>query len=93
VNAYVDSESAQSPVITFDNTVNWTNYLSNEIGWTNNLSVAIGWLGTTSSGAGYYLYKSDAEMWGKYIGITVNSTSTPFVINGFQFEHELRTRF
>jgi hypothetical protein len=58
-----------------------------------NLSVAIGWLGATSSGAGYYLYKSDAEMWGKYIGITVNSTSTPFVINGFQFEHELRTRF
>lgn len=93
VNAYVDSESAQSPVITFDNTVNWTNYLSNDIGWTNNLSVVIGWLGATSSGAGYYLYKSDAEMWGKYIGITVNSTSTPFVINGFQFEHELRTRF
>lgn len=93
VNAYVDSESAQSPVITFDNTVNWTNYLSNDIGWTNNLNAIIGWLGTTSSGAGYYLYKSDAEMWGKYIGITVNSTSTPFVINGFQFEHELRTRF
>ena len=93
MNAYVDSESAQSPVITFDNTVNWTNYLGNDIGWTNNLSVVIGWLGAASAGAGYYLYKSDAEMWGKYLGITINSTSTPFVINGFQFEHELRTRF
>jgi hypothetical protein len=93
MNAYVDSESAQSPVITFENSVAWTNYLGNEIDWTNNLSAIIGWLGATSAGAGYYLYKSDAEMWGKYLGITINSTSTPFVINGFQFEHELRTRF
>jgi hypothetical protein len=93
MNAYVDSEAAQSPVITFENSVAWTNYLGNEIDWTNNLSVVIGWLGAASAGAGYYLYKSDAEMWGKYLGITINSTSTPFVINGFQFEHELRTRF
>jgi hypothetical protein len=93
MNAYVDSESAQSPVITFENSIAWTNYLGNEIDWTNNLSVVIGWLGAASAGAGYYLYKSDAEMWGKYLGITINSTSTPFVINGFQFEHELRTRF
>jgi hypothetical protein len=93
MNAYVDSESAQSPVITFDNTIAWTNNVGTEIDWTNTTARIIGWLGATSPGGGYYLYKSDAEMWGKYIGITVSSTSTPIVINGFQFEHELRTRF
>lgn len=93
MNAYVDSESAQSPVITFENTIAWTNNVGTEIDWKNVSNTIIGWLGATSPGAGYYLYKSDAEMWGKYIGITVNSTSTPIVINGFQFEHELRTRF
>ncbi len=93
LTAYVDSEAAQSPPISFQNAIEWINNLSQEIQWSNNASAIIGWLSSGSAGAGYYLYKSDAEMWGKYLGITVNSTSTPIVINGFQFEHELRTRF
>ncbi len=93
MSAYVDSESAQSPVITFLNTIIWLNDSLEEVNWTNNFGDIIGWTSGTSPGAGYYLYKSDAEMWGKYLGITINSNSTPIVINGFQFEHELRTRF
>ena len=93
MTAYVDSESAQSPPINFINSIAWENNSGVEIDWENNSNVIISWLGNTSPGGGYYLYKSDAEMWGKYLGITVNSTSTPIVINGFQFEHELRTRF
>lgn len=93
MTAYVDSESAQSPPITFENTVVWLNNVPDPVNWTNNLNQIIGWTGDTSPGAGYYLYKSDAEMWGKYLGITVNSNSIPIVINGFQFEHELRARF
>jgi hypothetical protein len=93
LDAYVDSESAQSPVITFANSVLWVNNSSQVIDWTNNSSQIISWLGAQSSGAGYFLYKSDAKMYGKYLGMTVQSTSTPFTINGFQFEHELRARF
>lgn len=93
MSAYVDSESAQSPEITFFNTIVWLNNSLQEVNWTNNFGDIIGWTSGTSPGSGYYLYKSDAEMWGKYLGITVNSNSTPIVINGFQFEHELRTRF
>lgn len=93
MTAYVDSESAQSPPINFINSIAWENNSGVEIDWKNNSNVIISWLSNTSPGGGYYLYKSDAEMWGKYLGITVNSTSTPIVINGFQFEHELRTRF
>jgi hypothetical protein len=93
LDAYVDSESDQSPVITFANSVLWLNNSSQVIDWINNSSTIISWLGPQSAGAGYYLYKSDAKMYGKYLGMTIQSTSTPFTINGFQFEHELRARF
>lgn len=91
--AHVDSESDQSPTITFANSVLWVNNSAQVIDWQNNSSQIISWLGAQSSGAGYFLYKSDAKMYGKYLGMTVQSTSTPFTINGFQFEHELRARF
>jgi hypothetical protein len=32
-------------------------------------------------------------MYGKYLGVTLTGTTTPFTINGFQLEHELRARF
>jgi hypothetical protein len=93
LTAFVDSENQQSPAITFQNNVLWLNNLGNSVVWTNNLSQVISWLGTGSTGAGYNLYKSDAKMYGKYLGMTITSTSTPFTINGFEFEHELRARF
>jgi len=93
LTAFVDSENQQSPPISFQNNVLWLNNLGNSVVWTNNLSQVISWLGQASSGAGYFLYKSDAKMYGKYLGMTITSTSTPFTINGFEFEHELRARF
>jgi hypothetical protein len=93
LTAFVDSENQQSPAITFQNAVIWLNNSSQTINWTNNISQVILWLGAASSGAGYFLYRSDAKMYGKYLGITITSTSTPFTINGFEFEHELRARF
>jgi hypothetical protein len=91
--AYVDSENQQSPPIDFSNSVGWLNNVGTVIPWSNNSSTIVGWLGTTSSGAGYYLYKKDAKMFGKYLGITLEGSVTPFTINGFEFEHELRARF
>jgi len=44
--------------------------------------------------SGYTLYKSDAQQYGKYLGMTIQSSNEPgFTYNGFEFEHELRTRF
>jgi hypothetical protein len=42
---------------------------------------------------GYALYKSDAQQYGKYLGLTMTSTDPGFVVNTFEFEHELRVRF
>ncbi len=93
LTAYVDSENNQSPAIELSNNIIWFNNSGTNIGWVNYLNDPIGWAAAQSAGSGYYLYKSDAKMFGKYLGITITATSTPFTINGFEFEHELRARF
>jgi hypothetical protein len=91
--AFIDSENQVSPAIDFSNTIFWTNNVDAVIPWTNNSSLQIGWLGGVSTTSGYYLYRSDAKMYGKYLGLTLTGTTVPFTINGFQLEHELRARF
>lgn len=94
LTAYVDSESNQSPAIDFSSTVQWVNYVNTIIQWSNSSGTVIGWSGPATTGqSGYFLYRSDAQMYGKYLGITLETQSVPFTINGFQFEHELRARF
>ena len=89
VNVTVDSETNSSPTYALQNTDGWTNNAGQVIPWINNSSVVISWIFT----AGYYLYKSDAQQWGKYLGLTMTSTSPNFIYNTFEFEHELRVRF
>ena len=85
----VDSENGSSPVYTLQNFITWINNSNQTIAWTNNSSTVISWLG----GTGYTLYKSDAMQWGKYLGLTQTSNSAGFVVNTYEFEHELRVRF
>jgi hypothetical protein len=70
-NVTVDSETNTSPVYVLSNIIYWTNNLGNSIPWTNNSSNTITWTG----GSGYQLYKSDAQQYGKYLGLTITSTS------------------
>jgi hypothetical protein len=88
-NVTVDSENASSPVYVLNNTVTWFNNQSVTLSWINNSSAVIGWL--TSSG--YALYKSDAQQYGKYLGLTITSTDPALTVNTIEFEHELRVRF
>ena len=85
----VDSEQGSSTPVLLGELITWINNLSIPIDWTNNSSAVITWYG----GGGYTLYKTDAKQWGKYLGMTVTSTGANFVINGFEYEHELRVRF
>jgi len=85
----VDSESGSSPVYVLSTNASWINNVGTPIGWTNNASATIIWV--TSNG--YYLYKSDAQQYGKYLGLTQTSNSAAFTVNTFEFEHELRVRF
>ena len=94
VTAFLDSENQQSTAIDFSNTIFWTNNSNVVIPWINNLGQQIGWTNTGNNvTSGYYLYRSDAKMYGKYLGLTLTGNTTPFTINGFQLEHELRARF
>jgi hypothetical protein len=85
----VDSEQGSSTPVLLGELITWINNLSIPIDWINNSSDVITWY----VGGGYTLYKTDAKQWGKYLGMTVTSTGANFVINGFEYEHELRVRF
>jgi hypothetical protein len=85
----VDSEVGSSTPYQLGNYVTWYNNSNVTIPWINNSSTVISWVFTN----GYYLYKSDAQQWGKYLGLTQTSNSAGFVVNTFELEHELRVRF
>ena len=86
----VDSEYGSSPSYTLTNSqVSWVNNSGSTVTWTNAFGTTIPWL----SSGGYNLYKSDAQQYGKYLGLTMTSNSAGFVVNTFEFEHELRVRF
>jgi hypothetical protein len=85
----VDSETGASPAYTLTNYITWYNTIGTTIPWKNNSNVNIGW--TASNG--YALYKSDAQQYGKYLGLTVTSNSPGMIYNTFEMEHELRVRF
>jgi len=87
--ATVDSEYGSSPPYTLIDQATWVNNAGQIVGWTNNSLNLVAWIYTL----GYYLYKSDAQQWGKYLGLTVTSQAPAFVYNTFEMEHELRTRF
>lgn len=86
----VDSETGSSAPISLGQIIEWINNFSTPIPWVNNSSQVIGWSGGSG---GYFLYKSDAKQYGKYLGMTVTSSAPNFVFNGFEYEHELRVRF
>jgi hypothetical protein len=85
----VDSEQGSSPSYTLANYVQWINNSNQVISWLNNSNVVIPWLFTQ----GYFLYKSDAQQYGKYLGLTLTSSNPGFVVSTFEMEHELRVRF
>jgi len=89
ISVTVDSETGNSPPVLLGQLASWINNAGTVISWINNSFAVITWYG----GGGYTLYKTDAKQWGKYLGMTVTSTGANFVINGFEYEHELRVRF
>ena len=89
LNVTVDSQSNVSPTYSLTNVVTWYNNSGTTIGWINNSSALIGWYG----GSGYQLYKSDAQQYGKYLGLTLTSNNAGFTYNTFEMEYELRARF
>jgi hypothetical protein len=89
VTVTTDSETSSSPPVTLYNSATWINNLGVAVSWINNSSQAVIW----TLGGNYYLYKSDAQQYGKYLGLTVTTTAPGLVFNTFEFEHELRVRF
>ena len=92
ITVTIDSENATSPSVTLNNfqTVQWVNNTSAVVSWINNSLATVLW---GNYQLGYYLYKYDAQMWGKYIGMTITSTSPTYIVSGLQYETEQRAKF
>lgn len=88
INATIDSEVGSSPVYALANSIDWLNNSGQTILWSNNAAATIGWIN-----AGYQLYKTDAQQWGKYLGVTLTSNSPGITYSTVEMEHELRARF
>jgi hypothetical protein len=88
LSATIDNENRSSSAYTLTSEIAWQNNSLQTIPWSNGSGVVVPW-----GISGYSTYKTDAQQWGKYLGITVNSTSPAFVVNGLEMEHELRARF
>jgi hypothetical protein len=84
----VDNENRSSPTYSLSSLIPWISTSGSTIPWTSSTGAIIGW-----SSTGYNLYKTDAQQYGKYLGMTVQSSSPGYTINGFEYEHELRARF
>lgn len=89
ISVSVDSEYGSSPSSVFVSNVNWVSSVGTIITWLNNSSQAVSWLG----GGGYFLYKGDAQKYGKYLGLTVTANSPGMTLNTLEMEYELRARF
>ena len=87
----VDNEqgTGATGAYTVDNTVTWLNNYYQPVIWQNDSLQTVGW----ETAYGYALYKSDAQQYGKYLGLTINSNSAGYTVNTFEFETELRARF
>ena len=88
IDVTVDSEYASSPVYSFSNVGDWVNNSNIVIPWTNNNNATIPW-----NRNGYFLYKSDSQQYGKYLGLTVTSQSPGITYNTLEHEYEYRARF
>jgi hypothetical protein len=89
LNVTVDSETNVSPIYFVTNVIDWLNNSEFTIPWKNNSNAIIGWAG----GSGYQLYKSDAQQYGKYLGLTITSSTPSFTLNTMEMEYEQRVRF
>jgi hypothetical protein len=87
----VDNEQGlgSTGAYTITNFVVWINNFLQPVTWQNNSLQTVGW----ETSYGYALYKSDAQQYGKYLGLTINSNNAGYTVNTFEFEHELRVRF
>lgn len=59
--------------VTGGNTVTWVNNAGQTVTWQNNLVQTVTWVGT-----GYVWYATVANMIGKYLGVTIESTASNF---------------
>lgn len=94
----VDSEQALtqgtvSPATSTVNPFTWTNGSAQPFNWVNQSGLPFSWVSGGQNVSGYFLFKGDAQQYGKYIGLTVTSNSGAMTIATLELGHKLGVRF
>jgi hypothetical protein len=70
------------------NLISWSNNIGNIIAWQNNLPNTVGWLAS-----GFTYIMQDVTNYGKYLGLTLTSTTPQYQTNALMLEFEDRARW
>ena len=87
INGTIDTESsaiAYSFILTGANISQWINNSGVFVSWTNNAGQTVQWLSS-----GYAFSKIDVQTSGKYLGVTLNTTSQGTVYSGIHLQYVL----
>ena len=91
ITANIDTELNDNPVtLTFSsgNVVTWSNNFGSLVQWNNNTLAIVDWLR-----GGYNFLPADVQQTGRYIGITLSSSSPQMLYEGLHLQYEHRTQW
>jgi hypothetical protein len=91
LNVVVDNETQVSnPATSFstNNVVSWINNTATVVLWTNNGAQIVNW-----TASGYAFLMSNVENVGKYLGLTMTSTSAGYILNASMIDYKLGARW
>jgi hypothetical protein len=89
LTATVDSELASSAAtLSATSSATWINNSGATVTWQNNALALVTWIAS-----GYVWFRGDATSFGKYAGITIQSSTPQLTIMAEQLQYELRARW
>lgn len=81
----LDSDFGSVPAtLTATNAMTWVNASSAVVTWVNALSQPVTWV--TS---GFFIFQSNAEFKGRYLGYTLTATAPAYALNGFLLQYQI----
>jgi len=87
----IDTETGDGWVpisLTNTNVIQWVNNSGTIVQWTNSGNQVVQWVAV-----GYAFLPIDVQTVGRYLGFTINSTSTTALYEGFHMEYEIRAKW
>jgi hypothetical protein len=92
ISVTVDSETnSASPIARQSRrVVDWVNNLNDVVTWTNAIGNTVDWVSNQNA---YNFYRGNANMFGRYLGLTASGSTSDAVVSTIMLEYERRGRW